>query len=66
MSVLLVPTEDADANVLSIALGCGISTAVAAGGGSGGAIPTGGGGNPGGKGGPPIHRHGINVCMKKR
>ena len=55
MRVLFVPTEDADANVLSIALGCGMSTAaVDAGGGSGGAIPTGGGGSPGGNGGPPV------------
>ena len=58
MRVLLVPTEDADAKVLSIALGCGMSTAAADGGGredggNGGATPIGGGGNPGGSGGPP-------------
>mmetsp|Transcript_21542 Transcript_21542/g.27181 ORF Transcript_21542/g.27181 Transcript_21542/m.27181 type:complete len:205 (+) Transcript_21542:837-1451(+) len=58
--VLFVPTDDADANVLSMAFGCGMSTAAVFGGGidddggSGGAIPIGGGGSPGGRGGPPM------------
>ena len=54
---MVPPTEDADANVLSIAFGCGMSTADVvpggADGGNGGAVLMGGGGNPGGKGGPP-------------